>query len=233
MADVVILIILVIAAWMGYAKGLIRSLIGLAGGLVSLLGTFILAKPLASALAKPLGVVAKISEKVQALIPMPEDLEGVRASIDGVAALYEFLNNSHLPKGLEEGILNGVSDQIYHLGEGAFLTMAEAVAQVIAAYIWQGIVFAVLWLILSVAVVWGSRLMLGILHRIPLIGTIDRVAGALVFLLLFCLILAVLYDALGVFIGLNTDNAILAALNESAILPLLQSVFRWSLHLGA
>lgn len=226
MVDVVILIILVIAAAIGYQKGLIRSLLGAVGGMLTLALAYGLARPVAVLLGERLGAVEAISAKVLAIIPLPETLDTAIASINGVAALYSFLEESALPKGLKESILNGVQDQVYALGEGVFMTISEAVARVVAQYIWQGIVFALLWAVLSIGIFGLGRLVTGLIHRLPLIGTLDRVCGALISIMLLAVVLTVLYEALGVLIALNHDQSgLLLAISQSKILPMLQELF--------
>lgn len=58
-------------------------------------------------------------------------------------------------------------------------------------------------------------------------GTVDRAAGGVIMLILVALTLAVLYNALGVLVGLHAeDNALWAAISESRLLSGLQTILQ-------
>lgn len=227
MVDVVIIIVLLAALLAGYSKGLICALVGLVGNIAALILALILAKPVAAATGGRFGTVAAIGEKLQRMIPLPEGFDQALASTDGVSALYMYLNESHLPKGLQQSIVQNVQDQVHALGEGVFMTMAESVAQVVAQYIWQGLVFVLLWLVLGLLIIGGSRLIMGVIHHVPVVGKVDRMLGAAVMMTLVALTLAVLYNALGVFVEMSAaDHTVMNAISQSKVLPMLQGLLQ-------
>ena len=173
------------------------------------------------------GVVGNLAQKVQKVLPLPEGFDEAIASTDGVSALYMYLNKLPLPKGLRQNLVQNVQDHVHELGQGVFMTMSESVARVVAEYIWQGMVFVILWLVIAAFIMGGSRLIMHVVHQVPIVGTVDRAAGGVIMLLLVAVTLAVLYNALGVFVGLHAeDNAILAAIGQSKILGGLQSLLQ-------
>ena len=231
MVDAVIAVLLLAAAVVGYGKGLIRSLVGLVGNVLALGLAFVLARPVAQATGGALGVEAAIAAKIERLLPLPEGFDEALASTQGTSALYTYLNDMHLPKAWQQSIAQSVQDQVHQLGEGVFMTMSETVSRAVAAYIWQGLVFVLLWLVLGLIIIGGSRLLAGLAHQVPIIGTVDRSLGAAVMLILVALTLAVLYNALAVFAQINAaDNALMAAISRSQLLPILQSLLQLALH---
>lgn len=232
MVDMVVLGLLAAAFVVGYGRGLVRSLVGLVGNLAALALAFGLARPAAAWSGERFGAVSALAGKVERLLPLPEGFDEALASTDGVSALYSYLNQLHLPKGLHQSLVQSVQDHVHELGQGVFMTMTESVSQVVAAYLWQGLVFVLLWLVLAALLMGGSRLIMGVVHQVPIVGTVDRAAGGVVMLLLVALTLAVLYNALGVLVGLHAeDNALWAAISQSKLLgglqTLLQTAVSW------
>lgn len=232
MVDIVVLVLLAAAFMLGYGRGLVRSLVGLVGNLAALALAFGLARPVALWSGEKFGTVSALAGQVQRMLPLPEGFDEALASTDGVSALYTYLNQLHLPKGLRQNLVQSVQDYVHELGQGVFMTMSETVSQVVAEYVWQGLVFVLLWLVLAVLLMGGSRLIMGVVHHVPIVGTVDRAAGGVVMLLLAALTLAVLYNALGVLVGLHAeDNALWAAISQSKLLSglqtLLQTAISW------
>ena len=227
MVDIVVLVLLAAAFIVGYGRGLVRSLVGLVGNLAALALAFGLARPVALWSGEKFGAVNMLAGKVQELLPLPEGFDEALASADGVSALYTYLNQLHLPKGLRQSLVQSVQEHVHELGQGVFMTMSESVSQVVAEYIWQGVVFVLLWLAIAALLMGGSRLIMGVVHQVPIVGTVDRAAGGVVMLILVALTLAVLYNALGVLVGLHAeDNALWAAISESKLLSGLQTILQ-------
>ena len=227
MVDLVVLIFLAAAFLVGYNRGLVRSLVGLLGNVGALLLALLFSRPLAAWSGVRFGTVALLAGQVRRILPLPEGFDEALATTDGVSALYSYLNQLHLPKGLLKNLVQSVQDQVHDLGQGVFMTMSETVAQVVARYIWQGVVFVVLWLVLAALIMGGSRLIMGLVHQVPIVGTVDRAAGGVVMLFLVALTLAVLYHALGVLVGLHAqEHALLAAIDQSRILKGLEAILQ-------
>lgn len=227
MVDVVVLVLLLAAFLVGCGRGLVRSLVGLVGNLAALALAFVAAAPAAQWSGERFGMVGVLAQKIQKLLPLPEGFDEAIASTEGVSALYTYLNQLPLPKGLRQSLVQNVQDHVHELGQGVFMTMSESVARVVAEYIWQGVVFVILWLAIAALIMGGSRLIMHVVHQVPIVGTVDRAAGGVIMMLLVAVTLAVLYNALGVFVGLHAeDHAILAAIGQSKILGGLQSMLQ-------
>lgn len=216
--DGIIVALLLFAAWRGYHKGLLHSFVGLLGNIVALALAFGLSKPIGQMINQQTDVVGKIALKIQGFLPIPPELASVTASMEGVGQLYSVLEGSILPETMKHNIIQGVQDQVTTLGAGIFNTMAQLVSQVLAQYLWQGLVFLGLWIILALVITLGSRLIVGTIHHIPLLGTIDRWGGAIINSLLIGLTIGILYSAIGL-IGLWQNDLIA----QSTLLPLLHN----------
>lgn len=226
-ADIVVLVILLLSFAMGYGRGLIRSLIGIAGNLLALGLAFFLAKPVSIWSGEHFGAVSALSLRLQKVLPLPDELDLSLASPEGVSALYMYLKALPLPQGLTQNLVQSVQDNVHSLSQGIFRTMGEAISLVVAEYIWQGIVFVLLWAVLTLLLSLICRMLIGLVHRIPVVGTLDRVVGGIATLGLAALTLAVLYQALGVLVGLKAaDNVLLSSIGASHILPSLQGILQ-------
>lgn len=217
--DGIIVTLLIFAAWRGYHKGLLHSFVGLLGNIVGLGLAMGLSRPLGVIINQQTGIVGKMALKIQEMLPIPTELAQMSASMDGVGQLYTALEGSVLPEGIKRTLIQGVQDQVTALEAGIFVTIAQTLANVVAQYIWQGLMLVGLWALLSLVIGLGGRLLIGTIHHIPLVGALDRFIGAIISVFLVVLTLTVLYSALGL-IGL-WQNTFIA---QSTILPLLHNI---------
>ena len=232
-ADIVVLAILLLSFGTGYGRGLIRSLVGTVGNLLALGLAFFFAKPVALWSGEHFEAVKALSQRLQRILPLPDGLDLSLASPEGVSALYMYLKQLPLPRGLTQSLVQSVQDNVRTLGQGIFVTMGESVALVLARYIWQGLVFVILWLVLAIFVSVVCRIFADMVHRIPVVGTLDRVAGGMTTLCLAALTLAVLYQALGVLVGLQAaDNVLLSSIGASHILQGLHGLLQGIISRG-
>ena len=220
MVDMILILLLLGAAWVGYRRGLLGSLVGLLGNILALFLAYWSRDAVSQAIDQQYGTVNWIAGKIEGLLPIPDALANTATSMDGVGQLYSLLEQMHLPQGLKDNLIQGVQDQAANLTNGLFETMSYTLSHILAQSIWQGIVFILLWIILAGVIIWGSQLLIGLLHHIPLVGTIDRVGGALVSIFLVGLTVTVLYSAVG-HLGL-WENPLL---EQSQILNTLQKLW--------
>ena len=136
--------------------------------------------------------------------------------MDGLGKLYSYLENSPLPKGLQENILTNVQLQINEIGQGAFITMADTVAQTLAQGLLQGLSFIGLWLIFCLFLTFFGKIFAGFIHSLPVIGLLDRFGGLAVTVFLVVLTVTVLYSGICI-LGLGNQGV----LAESDILSFL------------
>ena len=109
MVDLILLVIILIAAVYGFRLGLMKSLIGLLGNILALFLGYILAKPTAEYIQLQFQTIDILAEHIKNILPMPQDFSEMVASMDGLGKLYSYLENSPLPKGLQENILQTVA----------------------------------------------------------------------------------------------------------------------------
>ena len=216
MVDLILLVIILIAAVYGFRLGLMKSLIGLLGNILALFLGYILAKPTAEYIQLQFQTIDVLAEHIKNILPMPQDFSEMVASMDGLGKLYSYLENSPLPKGLQENILTNVQLQINEIGQGAFITMADTVAQTLAQGLLQGLSFIGLWLIFCLCLTFLGKIFAGFIHSLPVIGLLDRFGGLAVTVFLVVLTITVLYSGICI-LGLGNQGV----LAESEILSLL------------
>lgn len=215
MLDLFIVFVFIAAAVLGYRKGFLKSLIGLAGNVIALVSSYFLARPAALYLNQEYQAAEKIAAQIKNMIPMPADFTDVVASIDGMAKLYAYLEDSILPKAIQQNILDAVQQEVNAVGKGIFMTMADIIANSVAFSVLQGLTFIGLWIFLCLALGLSSRFFAGMIHQVPVLGTVDRIGGMAVCLFLVGLTMTILYSGIRV-LGL-LDGGIFA---QSHLLPL-------------
>lgn len=221
MLDLILSAVILIAAIYGFRLGLMKSLIGLLGNVLALLLSYFASRPVAELLQKQFQTGDWLAEHIKLIIPMPQDFSEMVASIDGMAKLYGYLEDSPLPKSIKESILSGVQAQVNEVGQGIFMTMADIIAQSVAQSMLQGLTFIGLWIAFCLVLALFGKIFAGFIHHIPVIGLIDRLGGMVVTLFLVGLTIAVLYSGISV-LGL-TDSGALA---QSQILPALSGLIQ-------
>lgn len=216
MVDLILLAIILIAAIYGFRLGLMKSLIGLLGNILALFLGYILAKPASEYIQQQFQTIDTLAEYIKNVLPMPQDFSEMVASMDGLGKLYTYLENSPLPEGLQESILTNVQLQINEIGQGAFITMADTVAQTVAQALLQGLSFIGLWLFFCLVLTFFGKIFAGFIHSLPVIGLLDRLGGLAVTVFLVVLTISVLYSGICI-LGLGEESV----LAESEILTFL------------
>lgn len=198
MLDWILAAIFIFAAFTGFRKGFLKSLIGLFGNLIALAGSYVLAAPVTVWLNEQFGIAGFLAGYIRDLLPMPDNFSVLLASFEGLGQLYTYLDQSFLPDSLKQSILAAVQEQVNAVGAGVYATMADIVATTVTSSILQGIVFIGLWVLFCVVLFFVSHVLAGVVHLVPVVGLVDRVGGMIVSLLLASLTLLILYKGISV-----------------------------------
>ncbi|GAW93700.1 CvpA family protein [Calderihabitans maritimus] len=170
--DITIIILLLLGAWRGYRSGLLETLGGLAGFLLSLLLAVFYTRSLAAILDQSFGIIDWLKGWLNAHIPVAALLQQVeRQSVSGVEQLS-------LPPFYQK-LLVGYLGKSLAAGGTAYESVSEALAAAIASFLLQGITFLLIW--------FGSLLVLKVFFRLitrsidkTLLGAVNRLAGTAV-----------------------------------------------------
>lgn len=198
MLDLILGALLIFAAITGFRKGFLKSLIGVFGNMIALLCSYRMAAPVTAWLSTEYGVADKLADYISGLLPMPEHFSYLLAGFDGMGQLYTYLDGSILPDSMKQRILEAVQEQVDAVGIGVYKTMADIVADTIAASVLQGLALIGLWIFFCVILFLISHLLVGVVHLVPVVGLADRLGGLLVSLLLASVTLIILYKGISV-----------------------------------
>lgn len=197
--DIILVGAFLLAGYLGYQKGLLKSLLGLFGNIIALVSAYFLAPSVTVLVDEQWHFSEAIGAFLVKLIPMPENFFTTIASISGMGQLYSYLNESVLPASLKEGILAAVQEQVNQVGAGVYATMADIVATTAAMSVLRGLVFIGLWLALCIVFVVAGKFLGDVVHTLPIIGFVDRMGGAVVAMGIVLLTVIVLYHATNFF----------------------------------
>lgn len=198
MLDLVLAAIFIFAAFTGFRKGFLKSLIGLFGNLIALVCSYVFASPVTSWLNTQFHIAEFLAGYIRGLLPMPDNFSTVMASFEGMGQLYTFLDQSILPEGMKQSILSAVQEQVNAVGAGVYATMADIIATTVAASILQGIIFIAIWAAACAVLFFISHVLSGLVHLVPVVGLVDRIGGMLVSLALAGLTMLILYKGISV-----------------------------------
>lgn len=226
MVDIIVLIIFLVLAALGWQKGFVSSLIGFFGNIAALILAWFLKGSVAAILDTQFNLTSKWGETLSRIIPMPEDLAGKMANFDALGSFYTWLESTPLPESVRTQLIASMQDNINAMAQAQFATLLDAFSQVVANYLLIGLTFLGLWLILSIVITLISKFMVTFVHHTPLIGTIDRAGGVVINLALAAIVLAVLYGALEVAVEVTAlgKQGWFEAFSSSKILPFLHDL---------
>lgn len=218
--DIVVFLAFLVAAWLGYRKGLLKSLLGLFGNIIALVCSYFLCGPVTGLVDAQWHWSESIGAFLIRLLPMPEAFFNTIASITGMGQLYSYLETSVLPASVKEGILAAVQNQVDTVGAGVYATMADVIATTLALSILKGLVFIGLWIVLCLLFVLAGQMMGDVIHTLPVIGFVDRLSGAVVSMGIVLLTVIVMYHCVSLFELWNV-----AQLGDSFVLQLCGQLF--------
>lgn len=198
MLDIILLVVFLVMAVLGFRRGFLQSLIGLFGNIIALVASYMLTAPVTAWVSQSYGVVEYLAKKIGALLPMPDQFYTVLSSFEGMGQLYTYLDQSILPDAIKQNILEAVQEQVQAVGAGVYATMADTIAVAVATSILRGLVFIALWLLCCAVLFFVSRVLVSVVHLVPVVGFMDRLGGMAVSLLLTMVTLLILYKGISV-----------------------------------
>ena len=226
MVDIVVLAIFAVLAFLGFQRGFISSLIGFVGNIAALFLAWLLKGKAAAALDAQFQLIEKFGQSLAKIIPMPEDIGGRLASFDALGSFYTWLESTPLPQSVRSQLINSMQENINSLAQAQYATLLDTFAQVVASYLLLGLTFLGLWLILGILINVVSKFLVSFVHHTPIIGTLDRLGGVAVNLVLAAVVLSVLYGALEVAVEVTSlgEGGWFGVLSDSRILPFLNDL---------
>ncbi len=231
---IIVGVVFLVSIIMGYRKGFVNLLASLAGTIAAVLLASLLSPMLSGVILKTFPL-EKTMQKACVEWLIPEDDNENETSIEEVdeskEAQMSVIQNSKLPEALREKLLENNNNAIYQvLGVNKF---SEYVGSFMAKLIANIISFIILWIVASICM----RLLvksLKFINKIPLVGTVNKVAGgalggvnALLIVWIAFLIITMLYNTEigGTLLKNINSNSILKTLYENN--PLMNALMKF------
>lgn len=192
-STLVLLVVMLLAVFIGYQRGLVRILFSLASTVLTLVLTAVLFQPVNAVLTEQVGLQEQISGMVQEQL---EESAGKPLAQMQTAVQNAFLEQVPLPSALTTYLVQH-NNQNGYLAQGAG-NFAEYVSTVVSLFLVRIIAFAVTFVIVRI-LLYLLLSALKVAEHLPGIKSVNHMGGAvvslaelLVFLWLFCAVAAVL-----------------------------------------
>jgi uncharacterized membrane protein required for colicin V production len=192
--DVVIVVLVVIFAAIGWKKGFLLKIVEMASGVFGLIGSILLARPFSTVLDKWFGEAIAI--KVHEYLLSRSDLFSAGLSEANVRTAFEGMS---LPQFMIDWIVEGIDfDQIG-------LTIIDAIQPTIIGFILLLLAFVTLFFG-SIILFFILKLLAKFVTSIPFIKQVDKVLGVLFGLLKITLIVFILFFVLALLLTVPAIN---------------------------
>ncbi len=230
---IIVGVIFIISVIMGYRKGLVNLLASFSSTIVAVLLASLLSPMLSGVILKAFPLEKSMQKAcVEWMAPENEEEDASIEEVDeSKEAQTSAIQNSKLPEALREKLLENNNNAIYKvLGVNKF---SEYVGSFMAKLIANIISFIILWIVVSICM----KLLvknLSFINKIPLVGTINKIAGgalgvvnALLIVWIAFLIITILYNTGigGTFLDNINSNPILKMLYDSN--PLMNALTKF------
>lgn len=194
MGDILILLILILATYLGYKKGFLRTL----SGVIAILLSFVLA----------LNFSTYVEEFIKSTPVYESIYENIENNVNPSNSEDEEYNVAKL--NMPSTMLKKIEKNIDNKKNEAVNTVVEKVSNAAVKIISILLIFIavrlILWILLS-----GF----GIIKKLPLIGWFDKILGALFGFLRGFLVVYLLLAVVTMFAAFNTENKIVKSINHS------------------
>lgn len=210
----IVAIIFVLSALVGYKKGLVRIVVSLCAALIAVF-LISLATPYVSQwIRQGTSLTDSVQNQMVDMLPMGEKMEEQPTSEEQIASIEE----AKLPDMFRQMLLENNNQEVYEaLGVSTFLEYVSSyVAKVIADIIAFLIILVVLIVLFPIVIK-----MLGIVNKIPVIGGANQLAGGIAGLGIGLVIVWVLFIIITLFYNTPTGTVLFNNIESSSFLKTL------------
>lgn len=219
--DLVVIALLVLGAFRGLRRGLIRSVLGLAGLVLGLVLASQLYRPLADYLELHYGTVSRMASGISPHLPLASTVASAPAGESG--ALVSAIENLPLPELVSRYLLT-ISEQAAALPSAA--TVGEALSHLLAASIVGVLCFVAVFAATQVVALLLSAAISGLVSVTPLV-IVDRLAGLALGALYVGVILTLVIGGLSLLSAMPAFAFLRPALAGSTTTPVFLGVFEF------
>lgn len=209
-------IIFLICVIVGYRKGFLKLALSLGVTIAAMILVTILSPHVSTWIQKSTPLSEKVQSKIEKVllagVQTEENLTHVEESQDEQIALIE---RGNIPEVLRDGLLSNNNGEVYEmLGVTSFVEYIGAyVSKVVADVI--AFLVTLLAMLIIVRIVMG---LIGVLGRIPIVGGVNRIAGAILGMGFGIIIVWILFIVVTLLYNTDIGTACLQNIAESQIL---------------
>jgi len=221
--DFIIIAVLTGSLVIGWSRGLVRILTGFVVFLITIIVAGRYSKHGVEWLNRSLGAQDWLAALLERRITVPAEASTVPASAIPWERVLELLENLDLPPSYKQALAEQISTWSEAAGN---LTLAKYLFQLLATSLLTGAVFLVVALLLGWGLTLLGRLVSDQVHELPIVGTLNRLLGAIAIgiqvTVLLSFLVAVVVPLLNVY-GLSFIDAV----NKAYFTPHFVEIFQW------
>ncbi|MGB9749889.1 MAG: CvpA family protein [Caldisericia bacterium] len=177
--DGVIILVLIFASFLGYKKGILKTIISIAGFILSIYLAYRFSSNLTLFLENRMNFVTNIKNYIASHINLPPETKIVPSTIEN---LKLYISNLFLPKFFKSWLLENLP---FLSSFQNLITVYDSYLYLLSIVIGEIISFFILFLVFMIIFSIIKTILGGIIHKIPVLGTIDRILGLVFNLLLY------------------------------------------------
>ena len=175
--DVIALVILAVCVIFGLYRGFIQSVLNLGGGLLALLGSFLLYPHAADLISKNVDVTRLISSFTDSQSILGDlDMSSQAVSGIGPEAVNQIVEKANLPTPIDTILSHNLESQVFKPLGGLVSNVGDYVNQTIVSVSINVLCFLVCFVVCFIAVTILSNLIKSV-FRFPVLKHLDAVAG--------------------------------------------------------
>lgn len=221
LVDLIIVALVAIGAFRGLRRGLVRSVLGLAGLVIGLVLASQLYRPLADYLELHYGTVSRMAAGITPHLPLASTVAATPAGESG--ALAGAIENLPLPE-LISRYLAAASEPAANLPGAA--TVGEALSHLLAGSIVGILCFVGIFIVTQVVTLLLASAISGLISITPLV-VVDRLAGMALGAVYVAVILALVVGGLSLVSAMPGFAFVGPALEGSQVAPFLLRAFEF------
>ncbi|MBN2222895.1 MAG: CvpA family protein [Vallitaleaceae bacterium] len=208
--DWIVIIIIGISVFLGYHKGLIKTLFDFISMILAFIMTYLLYPYVSLFLIKHTKIHEKIASKIQEVFELDKLLLGAvskESQMDSIGMMG-------IPKGLKESLIQNNNEEIFRLlGVDSF---EEYVSHYIATVTMNILVLVILFIAITIVLALLVRV-LDLIAKLPVLKQANKSAGAVIGLFMGILTVSVVILVISSLISLQGDQKLLELIETGSI----------------
>ncbi|MBP5193700.1 MAG: CvpA family protein [Clostridia bacterium] len=188
--DLVVVLILIIAAFLGAKKGFVGLVVGLLGGIVVMAAATLLCAPVANVIGDGFGLRENVENFVSGKFDFSGDIFSKPIKDVTAEEIATAIETLKVPAFLAKALSNLIASKIAESGVGADVSVQSVIVGGISNAALTAIAWIGLFIIFSIIMMIIKKFVKGF-NQIPIIGPINRLLGLVGYVLIWAAIICV------------------------------------------